>query len=84
MYFGQKTEDAIVKYNHSEDTYFRHKIYTEEIHAAFMKLAENIINTYKFCDILFQPPRLLVATAPASGVLGPEVQGRLVVALEPK
>ena len=27
---------------------FRHKIYTDEIHPAFLKLAENIINTFKF------------------------------------
>ena len=37
IYFGTPVHDAIVKYNHSEDTYLRHKIYTEEIHAAFMK-----------------------------------------------
>ena len=48
IYFGTPVHDAIIKYNHSEDTQFRHTIYTEEIHAAFMKLAENIINTYKF------------------------------------
>ena len=48
IYFGTPVHDAIIKYNHSEDTQFRHKIYTEEIHTAFMKLAENIINTYKF------------------------------------
>ena len=48
IYFGTPVHDAIIKYNHSEDIPFRHKIYTEEIHAAFLKLAENIINTYKF------------------------------------
>ena len=48
IYFGTPVHDAIVEYNHSEDITFRHKIYTEEIHPAFMKLAENIINTYKF------------------------------------
>ena len=48
IYFGTPVHDAIIKYNHSEDVKFRHKIYTEEIHAAFLKLAENIINTYKF------------------------------------
>ena len=48
VYFGTPVHDAIVKYNHSDDVNFRHKIYTEEIHAAFLKLAENIINTFKF------------------------------------
>ena len=48
IYFGTPVHDAIIEYNRSEDIQFRHRIYTEEIHAAFMKLAENIINTYKF------------------------------------
>ncbi len=48
IYFGTPVHDAIVEYNRSDDIQFRHKIYTEEIHPAFMKLAENIINTYKF------------------------------------
>ena len=48
VYFGTPVHDAIVKYNHSDDVNFRHKIYTEEIHPAFLKLAENIINTFKF------------------------------------
>ena len=48
IYFGTPVHDAIVRYNQSEDISLRHKIYTEEIHAAFLKLAENIINTFKF------------------------------------
>ena len=48
IYFGTPVHDAIVAYNRSTDIKFRHKIYTEEIHAAFLKLAENIINTFKF------------------------------------
>ena len=48
IYFGTPVHDAIVEYNRSDDIAFRHKIYTEEIHAAFLKLAENIINTFKF------------------------------------
>ena len=43
IYFGTPVHDAIVKYNKSDDIAFRHKI-----HAAFLKLAENIINTFKF------------------------------------
>tara|TARA_B100000131_G_scaffold196784_1_gene189144 strand:- start:25616 stop:26338 length:723 start_codon:yes stop_codon:yes gene_type:complete len=48
IYFGLPVQEAIIEYNHSEDTEFKHKIYTETIHPAFMKLAENIINTFKF------------------------------------
>ena len=48
IYFGTPVHNAIVEYNHSTDYKFRHKIYTEEIHPAFLKLAENIINTFKF------------------------------------
>ena len=48
IYFGTPVHNAIVEYNESDDVAFRHKIYTEEIHAAFLKLAENIINTFKF------------------------------------
>ena len=48
IYFGTPVHNAIVEYNHSTDYKFRHKIYTDEIHPAFLKLAENIINTFKF------------------------------------
>jgi hypothetical protein len=48
IYFGQPVQDAIVIYNYSEDIKYKHRIYTETIHPAFMKLAENIINTFKF------------------------------------
>ena len=48
IYFGTPVHNAIVQYNESDDVAFRHKIYTEEIHGAFLKLAENIINTFKF------------------------------------
>ena len=48
VYFGTPVHDAIIRYNHSENPIERNKIYTEEIHTAFLKLAENIINTFKF------------------------------------
>ena len=48
VYFGTPVHDAIVRYNKSDSPIERNKIYTEEIHAAFLKLAENIINTFKF------------------------------------
>jgi len=48
MYFTQDTEDAIVEYNGSEDVNFRNTIYNARISYAFDKLAENILNTFKF------------------------------------
>ena len=48
IYFGSPVQDAIVRYNTSNDYNVRNKIYQEEIHKAFDKLAENIINTFKF------------------------------------
>ena len=48
IYFGTPVHDAIVRYNQSDNPIERNKIYTEEIHTAFLKLAENIINTFKF------------------------------------
>ena len=48
MYFTQDTEDAIVEYNASEDVIFRNTIYNARISYAFDKLAENILNTFKF------------------------------------
>lgn len=48
MYFTQLTEDAIVRYNGEEDVETRHKIYNDDIKYSIEKLAENIINTFKF------------------------------------
>ena len=48
VYFGQEVQDAIVEYNSSSDSGERNIIYGNRIHAAFDKLAENIINTFKF------------------------------------
>ncbi len=48
MYFGQVTEDAIIKYNKETDPIVRNEIYNESIKAPFDKLAENIIHTFKF------------------------------------
>ena len=50
-YFGMDVQDAIVRYNAldgQKESVKRNKIYQEEIHKAFDKLAENIINTFKF------------------------------------
>ena len=47
-YFHQGTEKAIIRYNKSDDPILKNKIYNEHIRAAFDKLAENIIHTFKF------------------------------------
>jgi hypothetical protein len=47
-YFTEKTENAIVRYNTSENSIEKNIIYQTEIHAAFDKLAENLIHTFKF------------------------------------
>ena len=48
MYFTQTTENAIIRYNKSDDSWLRNKIYNEHIDYPFDKLAENIIHTFKF------------------------------------
>ena len=48
MYFTQTTENAIIRYNKSDNHILRNKIYNEHIDYAFDKLAENIIHTFKF------------------------------------
>ena len=48
MYFTQTTENAIIRYNKSDDSRLRNKIYKEHIDYPFDKLAENIIHTFKF------------------------------------
>jgi|TARA_Y100000310_G_scaffold36717_1_gene34566 hypothetical protein len=48
MYFTQDTENAIVRYNKSDDTVLKNKIYEEHIEYPFDKLVENIIHTFKF------------------------------------
>ena len=48
VYFGQEVQDAVVEYNSSSNNVERNEIYGKRIHAAFDKLAENIINTFKF------------------------------------
>ena len=47
-YFNQTTENAIIRYNNTDDARLKNKIYTEHIAYAFDKLAENIIHTFKF------------------------------------
>lgn len=48
IYFGTPAQDAIVEYNKTKDPIKRSKLYEEKIKAPFEKLAENVINTFKF------------------------------------
>jgi hypothetical protein len=48
IYFTQQTEDAIIEYNKTEDPHKRNQIYREHIKYPFEKLAENVLNTFKF------------------------------------
>jgi len=48
VYFGSPAQEAIVEYNKSKDPKVRSKIYEERIKYPFEKLAENVINTFKF------------------------------------
>jgi hypothetical protein len=48
QYFTIDTEKAIIEYNKSDNTDTRNKIYVEGIKYPFEKLAENILNTFKF------------------------------------
>tara|TARA_Y100000593_G_C4294724_1_gene330045 strand:+ start:685 stop:1404 length:720 start_codon:yes stop_codon:yes gene_type:complete len=48
-YFDEDVQDAIIEYNSNPDNHsLRNRIYADRIHYAFDKLAENIINTFKF------------------------------------
>ena len=47
-YFDQTTENAIIRYNKTDDAALKNIIYNDHISYAFDKLAENIIHTFKF------------------------------------
>jgi hypothetical protein len=48
QYFTTDTEDAIVKYNESQSDREKNELYSEHIKYPFEKIAENVLNTYKF------------------------------------
>lgn len=52
MYFTSKVQDAIVRYNNETDLQVRNEIYKKEIEKAFDKMAESVINTFKFPYLL--------------------------------
>lgn len=47
-YFTQDTEDAIIAYNNTDNYSERNRLFNKYINDSFHKLAENIINTFKF------------------------------------
>jgi hypothetical protein len=50
IYFGKEVQDAIIKFNNLSESSFveRTRLFNGQIYPAFMKLTENIINTWKF------------------------------------
>jgi len=48
IYFGTPAQEAIIEYNKCKDPAERSKIYEERIKYPFEKLAENVLNTFKF------------------------------------
>ena len=47
-YFDQVVENAIIRYNNTDDARLKNIIYNDHIKFEFDKLAENIIHTFKF------------------------------------
>lgn len=47
-YFPQSTEDAIIKYNNTDNAYIKNELYKTFIKKSFDKLAENLIYTGKY------------------------------------
>ena len=48
MYFGSPAQEAIIEYNKEKDPAVRDEIYRTRIKYPFEKLAENVLNTFKF------------------------------------
>lgn len=48
IYFTEKTEEAIILYNKTTDSEVREQIYKDSIQYPMDKLAENVINRFKF------------------------------------
>ena len=48
IYFGTPVQNAIIRYNNHDNPVIKDRIYKEHISAAFNKLAENLIHTFKF------------------------------------
>ena len=48
MYFGTPAQEAIIAYNKCKNQKKKNQIYNEGIKYPFEKLAENVLNTFKF------------------------------------
>ena len=48
LYWTQETEDAIIEYNNSDDELYRSRLFDKKIYVPLNKIAENIINRFKF------------------------------------
>ena len=48
IYFTEDTQNAIIEYNNSNDPRVKNQIYKDRIQYPFEKLAENVLNTFKF------------------------------------
>lgn len=48
IYFTEDTQTAIIEYNNSKSDVEKNKIYKDKIQYPFEKLAENVLNTFKF------------------------------------
>ena len=48
IYFGTPVQEAIIRYKETDNLAIKNRIYSEHIAAAFDKLAENLIHTFKF------------------------------------
>lgn len=66
-YFTQETEDAIVRYNSTEDPVLRNIIYREHIHEPFNTLSESILNRFKFS--YFDVPKIDVQMEVVSNLI---------------
>lgn len=51
-YFNEDTENAIIEYNSTDNFVLKNKLFKEHIDYSIHKLAENIINTFKFDYII--------------------------------
>lgn len=54
-YFTKETEDAIIKYNNSNNQEEKNRIYKEKLEYPLNKLVENVFNTFKFEYFLDEP-----------------------------
>lgn len=48
IYFSDDTEKAIIEYNNTKNDQLKNTIYVENIQSSFEKLAESILNKFKF------------------------------------